>query len=253
MTNTPDEILAAVRRTEQTHAEQIASWDSLEIGTAFSSDAFPGLAAANQLRDVWLQEIGAEDAYERCESLYTDKGLTCRRWTPALAQDPAPIDALLAKKGWTRRNVVAMQLCRLAVPDDSHDSIRILPARAMKRAYRATFESGSGEEAAAGIERLNDANYDAVVAVIDGKSAGRAAFLEAGDIARLADVFVLPALRRRGVGRALGLHFLKLVQRLSPRLVVAACPSSDEQAIAYLGRTGFDPAGDQPTFERPPA
>lgn len=135
------------------------------------------------------------------------------------------------------------------------DSIRVLPARAMKKAYRATFDgsrdAASAEAVRAGIARLDDPNYDSFVAMVGDVPAGRAAYLEVGDIARLADVFVLPEFRRRGVGRALAARFAQLARRLTPRVAVASCDCEDAAAVAFLERCGFAAVGTLTAFDRP--
>lgn len=245
------ETPSAVRRTEQALCEQLSTWESSEYGVAFWSADFPDLASCNQLRDAWLSTVDAETAFERTEAFYTQKGLTCRRWTTAAGQTVEPVEALLASKGWRRIETTAWRLERWDAADGADPSIRVLPARAMKRAFQKTFEGATDAEQGAAVERLNDTNHEALVAMIDGKPVGRGAYLEVGDIARLTDVFVLPAHRRRGVGSALAAHFLRTARRLSPRVVVAACRSDDPGARTFLERCGFAPDGALVAFDRP--
>ncbi len=245
-----EEIVSAVRRSDQAMCEQLATWETLEYGVAFCCPELPSFAGANQLRDVWLADIDGETAFSRAEAYYAERALTCHRWTPASGQTADPVDALLTGKGWRRVDTLALGIKdwdAAVVTDD--DSVRVLPARAMRRAYGKTFE-GDSADLAAGLERLNDGNHDAFVCTLDGEPAGRATYVEVGDIARLADVFVLPAYRRRGVGRALVGRFLQLARRLSPKSVVASCESSDAAGRAFLERHGFAKFGMVSAFER---
>lgn len=245
-----EEIISAVRRSDQAMCEQIATWETLEYGVAFCNPEIPSFAGANQLRDVWLADMDGETAFARAEAYYAERGLTCLRWTPASGQAVEPVETLLAGKNWRRVENVAMGLKdwgASAAADD--ETVRVLPARAMRRAYGRTFEGDSTGESA-GTERLNDAKHDAFVCTLNGEPAGRAAYVEVGDIARLADVFVLPGFRGRGVGRSLVGHFLQTARRLSPQVVVASCDSDDAAGRAFLAGHGFAECGTLKAFER---
>lgn len=246
-----DSVLAAVRRSDRAMAEQLSTWEALDFGVAHCSSQFPDLPEANQLRDVWLADIRAGEAFDRSEAYYADRRLTCRMWTPASGQAPAPIEALLLAKGWQRSEQAAFGLSDWALADGAPPaSLRILPARAMPRAYRETFADDPNACTGAATERLNDSNLDAFVGVADGRPVGRISYLQVGDIARVADVFVRPASRGAGVGRAMMGHALRLARRLLPRLLVAAAPAQDAATVAFLHRCGFAEAGRTASFLR---
>ena len=249
------EALSAMRRSERALGEQVAQWEPLDYGVAFCSTAFPTLGEANQLREVWLADQDGETVYTRAESYYRERRLTCCRWVPIAAQPLEPMEALLLPKGWRRRDLAVVKLKDLELSHAPlNAAIRILPARAMPKAFHQTF-AGDGDLAAAraglALERLNDSNYDVFVAMLDNHPAGRIGYLEVGDIARLADVFVLPEFRRRGVGAAMAAHFLRLVRRLLPRAVVACTDAENPAGLDFLRRCGFLTAGTLPEFERP--
>jgi len=249
---TDADVLTALRRSDRALAEQISQWESLEFGVVYYSSAYPRLAEANQLRDVWLADVDGETAYIRAERYYAERGLSCLSWTPASAQPVEPVEKLLRAKGWRRVDVVAMGLVNwdgLKVAPDP--SIRILPARAMPKAYRSTFEDDTRSDAAR--DRLNDSNLDAFVAMLDGQPAGRISYLSVGDAARLTDVYVPPVFRRHRVGRMLAAHFLQLARRLLPKVVVASVASEDTVGQAFLARCGFVLIGTTTQFLRPRA
>jgi GNAT superfamily N-acetyltransferase len=249
------EALAAMRRSDRALCEQVAAWEPLDYGVAYCSPAFPALGDANQLRDVWLADTDGDTAYQHADSYYRERHLTCYRWTPAAAQPLEEVEAVLLPKGWRRRDLTVAKLTDLALAGAPGDAaIRILPARAMPKAFRRTFANdGPHAETRAGLasERLNDSNYDVFVAMLDNLPAGRIGYLEVGDIARLADVFVIPEFRRRGVGLAMAAHFLRLVRRLLPRAVVACTEAENAGGLAFLLRCGFSAAGTLTEFERP--
>jgi ribosomal protein S18 acetylase RimI-like enzyme len=251
---TDADVLTALRRSDRALAEQVAEWESLEFGVAYTSTRFAALAEANQLRDVWLVDAEPEAVFARTEAYYRERGLVCHAWSAASGQDIAPVERLLLGKGWRKIESHAMALVSwgaLDVPPDP--SIRILPARAMPKAYRATFDE-AGEtaevEADAARLRLDDSNMDAFVAMADGRPAGRISYLSVGDAARLADLYVSAALRRRGIGRALATHILQLARRLLPRVIVASLESEDVAGQACLARCGFAGVGSCVEFRR---
>lgn len=259
------DIVSALRRSELALCEQVSSWEALAFGVAHCAPAFPGDAGLNQLRDVWLADVDANVAFNRCEAYYAERGLTCLAWSPAADQPVAPVADLLSPLGWRKKLLTAMAL------DESHlteasagataePAIRILPARAMRRALAETFDEATpesddadakGAEAALAEERLNDASYDFFVATLDGRPAGRVGYLTVGDFARLTEVYVVPALRGRGVARTMISHVMLLARRLLPRAVVASADADDPTAVRFLEHFGFQSKGVLTQFLRP--
>jgi len=239
-----DQVLAAVRRSDRAMAEQLSTWESLDFGVAHTSPQFADLPEANQLREVWLADVRPEEAYARTEAYYAERGLSCRRWTPSSGQDPQPIETFLVPRGWQRIEHAVFGLADWATAEIAPPpAVRVLPARAMPRAYQQTFAEEPGAQGAAAVERLNDANLDVFVAVADGRPAGRISYLEVGDIARLTDLYVLSPFRGRGLGRCLAAHALRLARRLLPRAVVVSVDASSGRAVTFLHRCGFSECG----------
>lgn len=248
MVNDPD-ILSPVRRSDRALCEQVSQWESLEFGVAHVNPALPSVADANQLREVWLAEVDGVAAFARTEAYYAERGITCLAWTPASGQAVEPVESLLIAKGWRRVNSTAMLLHDWGILDQPTDStIRVLPARAMRKAFHGTF---TGSSADAAIERLNDPNYDCFVAMIEGSAAGRIGYLQAGDVARLHDLFVLPSRRARGVASALVHQCLQLARRLLPKSIVASVEPDGPEEISFLKKCGFAAAGVTTRFQRP--
>lgn len=249
------EIVSAVRRFDQAWCEQICEWESLAHGVAYCSAEFPSLPEAHQLRDVWLADADAEQAYQQVEEYYRERGASCHLWVPGSGQPVEPVEALLVGKGWRREERTAMSLTRMDAIDGSADeTVRILPARAMPRAYRLSLSesvAGNDDYVNAGFERLDDANHDAFLAMIDGDVAGRISYLEVGDIAGVTDFHVSPKYRDRSVGFALMAHVLQLARRLLPRVMAACISSEDQTGQSFLERCGFSEAGALVQFRRP--
>ena len=236
-------------------AEQVSDWESLDYGVVHTSRAFADFPDANQLREVWLAALDAATVFERAEEYYAQHGLTCRAWTPASGQPIEPVEALLASKGWQRMDRAVMALVKWDVWDHPADGvIRVLPARAMRKAYRATFEDGTPlgtMTAAAAFRRLDDSNLDAFVAMLDGRPGGRISYLSVGDAARVADVFVLPQFRRRRLGTLLVAHVLQIARRLLPKVIVASSDLKEPSGRGFLKRSGFAGVGELSSFCRP--
>lgn len=252
--NITDAIVTAARKSEQALCEQLSQWESLPYGVAFWSEAFPWAAEANQLRDVWLADVNGQSAFEQAEAYFEQRGLTCGRWTTASGQAVQPVADILVRHGWRKRTSTVWGLSSWALLESpANESIRVLPARAMPKALRATFDDGlpnSDQRAELAAERLNDSRLDLFVAMLDGKPVGRVGYLQVGDIARLSELFVLSESRGAGVGRAMATHFLQLARRLLPHVIVACSDIDDAPAAAFLGPMGFKPAGELEYFEK---
>lgn len=254
MTN--EEIISAVRRSERALCEQIAEWEPLEYGVAHWSSAFSDLPAANQIQDVWLADLDPETVREQVESFYRERSACCQTWIIAATQDIAPIAGLMDCHGWVRGDLLAMGLSNWdSLGKYVDDTIRILPARAMPKAYRAALCEDGRQDAPlieAGIERLNDSHFDAFVAMVEGKPAGRIGYLEVGDIARLVEFDVPSHDQSREISHALFRHFLEMARRLVPRIVVAGVSMDDDMKRSVFEAHGFSIGGAIAQFHRPP-
>ncbi len=249
------EVISAARRSERARSELLAEFEKCEFGDAFHNAEFPGIHEANMLQDVWLDQLDADTVFDATERLYDTRNTTCCVWMPATIQPLEAIESALLPRGWKRRDLAAAYLSNAWLFDESPpDELRLLPARAMRRAYRATFaDDGPAAEplAEAAFARLDDASYNAFIAMRGDQPVGRAAYLETGDIARLMDVHVMADVRRQGIGRAMIAHMLQLARRLLPRIVVACPPNDDKTATVFLEHCGFVISGTIPQFIRP--
>jgi len=125
--------------------------------------------------------------------------------------------------------------------------VRVLPARAMRRALKALTEREyAGEEGGLGgllceavFERLNDARMDAVVAMSGQKPVGRCGLFQVGEIGRVCGCFVLPEHRGRGVGREMMGHVVRLARRLMLRVVCLPIRSREAEAAGFFEACGF--------------
>jgi len=246
--------VSSTMRSNQAYCGQLAQKQVLDWGVAYCSPTWAGLAEANQFREVVVADAdSAEQACAAVEAYYRGQGARCRRWAPAAGQDAEPLAGVLAGHGFRRRETSILALERWPEPCQGPGP-RILPARAMRQAYRATFgpstdPGGAEVYADAAVERLDDASLDAFVALQGDRPLGRAALLQVGDIGRVVGIAVLPHARRRGVGTALLHHVLKLARRLAVRTVCAQVDAEPAGPLGFLERLGFAVVGRATEFD----
>ncbi len=243
--------LASLLRADQAYYAQISRTRSLDKGIAFTSDAFPVVAEANQFREVWVDPADDLSAvFAAVDTNFGKLGLSCQLWAPSADGSTEGLEPFLLDRGFSRRNITAMAL-RSHTATLIGEAIRVLPARAMRKALRLIHEAEyKGLEASeremfieAALERLNDHRLDEFVALRTGEPAGRCALFQIGDVGRVCGLFVLPAHRRCGVGQALLSQSLKLARRLQLRLVCVPVLSDNEAALGLLQRCGFERDG----------
>ncbi|MHC4698423.1 MAG: GNAT family N-acetyltransferase [Planctomycetota bacterium] len=245
-------------RTTQALCSQLCEKWTLEYGIACYSDRFANLPEANQFREVVAERPSeVQDAFDQAEEWFQRRNLTCHRWAPA---DGQPSDALadfLTDHGFKQRRLIAMSLAKWVEIESSPD-IRIVPTRAVRAAYRSTFiqadspASQSMREltADAYCERLDDPQYDAFVALVDNKPAGRCTLYQVGDIARVMDLCVMSAFADRKVDATLVAHVLAMAKRLAMRNIVTLLDDDDPRGVEWFEEVGFVCDGEIIEFER---
>jgi len=239
--------VAAVLRSDQAYYAQLSRTETLNNGIAFYSEAFPSLHEANQLREIVLAGRSAADLYRQVEDFYGGRGLTCFRWVPAVDQPADAIEAELGRHGWSARRRACLRLREL-VDFGEQRGIRVLPARAMRRAYRETFTSEGGAArdvvADAADERLNDPRMDAYVAVWEGRAVGRGALFTIGEIGHVRSFRVLPPGKGVGAADALMHQIAAVCRRLTIPIVCYDVDAADDGAIRLFERSGFERDGE---------
>lgn len=255
-----ERAMAACRRSAQVYHEQFTEQTALSAGVAFTCPAYPNLHEGNHFREVVIPESGSlASVFDEVHDFYTRLGLICYAWVPAAGTPIEPLEAFLSQRGFTTRENLCMVWNREvdfpAVPD-----VRILPARPMRKALRelqmndTTYDEATRRMLVASHnDRLDDPQYDQVVAMIGNEPAGTAVLLQAGEIGRIENVFVAEQFRRRSVGLALMAHLLAMAKRLALRITVLETTPDNAAAIALYQRCGFDPAGTFIEFRAPEA
>lgn len=252
------DAIAALRRACQVYHEQITERVTLSCGIALLCPEYPTLHEGNHFREVILPPDGSlESAWREVQGCYAEHGLTCYEWVPAAGTPIEPVEAFLAGKGFTTRRNLCM-VWRHDVEHPVSEGVRILPARAMRRACREVALNDArvapdrrGMVADAANDRLDDPQYDRFVAMVDGRPGASGALHQVGDIGRIHDVIELAFCRDRGVGTALVSHLLALSRRLAMRITVAEVDEADADGRALYTACGFEPAGALARFIAP--
>ncbi|MEK6799744.1 MAG: GNAT family N-acetyltransferase [Planctomycetota bacterium] len=245
-------------RAVQAHCGQLCDKQTLGHGIAYTCKRFPSLPEVNQFREVSLEtSADLPVAFEQCEQCFAQQNLTCRGWTPAEGTPPTILADFLARRGFVPRRTTIMRLTTWeAIQADA--AVRILPARAMRAAFRATFVESHSNQAAvdaetladAASERLDDPQLDMFVANIDGRPVGRIGLHQVGDIARVVDLHVVPSASPEKVGASLLAHALGLARRLTIPMVLTQVPEGDEPLRMLFTRAGFVEDGQVVEFGR---
>ena len=250
--------VGSILRSTQAWCAQLCEKQTLTHGIAYYSERFAALPEANQFREVVIDSATAlPEALAEAEEWFRSKALTCHRWAPAEGLASDEFNAFLSRNGFRKRVHSIMALANW--PDIERATVvRVLHARAMRAALRATFveaesPNSSAQRALAADaceERLNDPQFDMFVATVDGKSAGRCALFQVGDIARVMDLSVLAPFADRGVDAALVSHVLSLAKRLAMRNICVQVDESSEREPVWFERFGFRADGTIEEFDR---
>ena len=252
--------VGSLLRSTQAYCSELCEKETLEYGIAYYNPKFAALPEANQFREVLIEDPARiPEAFEQTEAWFRHRKLFCYRWAPAEGQTINELADFLTRQGFRRRQHTAMSLIRW-VDQKPPEQVRILPARAMRGAYRETFtqfdtpESSAMSQlfAEASLERLDDPHLDMVVALWDKQPAGRCGLYQVGDIARVMSVCVLPRCAGRGIEEALLTHVLALAKRLTMRTVLTQIDATDRAGRTFLEDAGFVCDGEIVEFVRDP-
>ena len=241
-------IASAVRRADQVFSEQVGDKSTLDCGVAFFDVEYPHSAQNNVLREVWVEQSEAMPAaWAQVEQFYSDCGTECCGWVPSLGQSVAVIETFLIDHGLRKQTLAAMGLSAWpTLPVDP--SVRVLPARAMRKAFRSLHQDD--READLAERRLDHAQFDVFVAMVDAEPAGRCGLLQVGEIADVRNLYVSPAFRRRQVATTLISHVLEMARRLMMKSVCGKIDVENTEGMALLRSCGFEQHGEVVEFWR---
>jgi len=231
--------VGSLLRSTQAYCSELCEKETLDYGIAYYNPRFASLPEANQFREVLIEDPARiPEAYEQTETWFHKRDLFCHCWAPAEGQGTDELTDFLTRRGFRSRQHLAMSLARW-VDRETPEDVRILPARAMRDAYRETFTQLDSPEssakggllAEASLERLDDPHLDMVVALWGKQPVGRCGLYQVGDIARVMSIYVFPVYAGRGIEEALLAHVLALAKRLTMRNVITQIDETDRVGL----------------------
>lgn len=242
-------VVNSLLRTTQAYSIQICEKETLEYGIAYSSEQFPDVADVQQFREVIATEPDTlAKALTEADSYFEECGRRCLVFAPAKGNAEDATNDFFKKHGFERRCFVALALTEW-VDISPRDDVRILPARPMRAALRATFENSTDAEICD--LRLNDPQFDMFVAMLDGQPVGRCAFYQVGDIARIMDLHLLPTNAPGDIERQLLRHVLTMARRVEMRNICTLVRADHAEALHLFTDAGFQRDGEIVEFHRP--
>jgi N-acetylglutamate synthase-like GNAT family acetyltransferase len=250
--------VGSLLRSTQAYCSQLCEKETLDYGIAYYSPRYPRLPEANQFREVVIEDSRrTAEAFHQTQAWFTDRQLVCYRWAPAGGVATPELRGFLLERGFEIVTWTALSASRW-VDFPPTPGIRVLPARAVRAAFRDTIlhedSSTPAEDRAvladAQADRLDDPSFDMVVALDGNQPVGRCAMFQVGDIARVMDLTVLASAAGRGVETALLAHVLGLAKRLAMRNICAQVSSTDSLRLGWFAAAGFEPDGTIVEWER---
>lgn len=157
-----------------------------------------------------------------------------------VTQDDSFTDQLLSR-GYVPRPQRLMRLRSAARAEARSDDTLILPIRAAVNAitHWLTGDEREGASASLFLGHLDDPQYDGFVALTGGRVVGLAGLQTRGQTGLIADVFVTPSSRRRGLALHLIARVAELASRAQLQHVFTAISSHDEAQRQLAERAGF--------------
>ncbi len=247
-------IVGSLLRSTQAWCLQICEKETLDFGIAYTSRRFSTLAEACQFREVVVPPgRDVSRAFAETEAWFAQRALRCLRWAPAEGQSADALAEVLCRNGFRRRGLSVMSLASW-VELPAAEGIRVLPARAMRAAFEASFAAaGEKQSAEAFLERLDDPQLDMFVVLCDGRPVGRGGLFQVGDLCRVVELTAAAGPRRHDVETALLGTVLGLAKRLTMRTVLVQVDGEDAAARSRWETAGFVEAGEIVEFDRIPS
>jgi GNAT superfamily N-acetyltransferase len=218
-----------------------------DIGTAIVDKNVPEF---NTLMDAAIEPHGnVQSTMRAVDATFAPFG-GCRRWimNPSAPQERTRplIDRLLAD-GFGPVEQTIFYLPHPSVPAlcDS-GNLKIIPARAAysavsQLAEAVAAECGRKELAQAAIRHLDDGHYDALIAFEASRPIGRVGVLTIGEMALVAELYVIPDRRGSGAAKTLLHRAVEIAARSRCRHLFSA--NNDQSAANLAMQAGFNPIG----------
>jgi ribosomal protein S18 acetylase RimI-like enzyme len=241
-------------QTESNWTAHLAEPEVLACGTAYASAELGNVHQANRVLDAALPAgMGAAEAFELVANYFAERKSRCRQWVMNPSATPAqtaPLVEYLLSHGHAARAESILSMDRISAHGIKPVSLplQIIPARASFKHARMLLEQCAADDREpqltdAGLMHLDDPHYDALLALHEGKAVAMAGVLSAGEIARIAQVFVSPAHRRRGVGSTMLSRALEICARSLHKHIFLSVRPDQSPAAALYRQFGFRELG----------
>lgn len=246
-------------RSEQAYCLQICEKDTLDFGISYSNAELRDVPEANQFREVLVENpADIPAAFAQGEAWFCERGLTCWRWAPAGGIASTELAGFLTKNGFVEQKLTCLSLSRWVDIASGSEPIRVLPARAMRAAFKSSLVQSESNRNRVSLYRaeqvydlrMDDAQLEMFVALVNNQTAGRCGLYQVGDIARVMDLTVLPGFSCEAVARGLLSHALAMAKRLAMRQICTAIEEGDAVRFNLFTDAGFEPAGTICEFDR---
>lgn len=253
--------VGSILRSTQAYCIQLCDKETLDFGIVYHNERYASLPDINQFREVLIEDPkNIPNAYQEAEQWFQEHNLSCHRWAPADGKASDELTLYLSERGFTLRTFTAMALTKW--PDlNRTNPVRVLPARAMREAYREILSSTSNIQETSllnlviqsGVDRLDDPQYDMFVAILDKKLAGMCALYQVGDIARVMNLNVINSFSDAAIDQALLAHVLSMARRLTIQNVSVLVDNENVAQRKWYENNGFIADGEIVEYHRTPS
>lgn len=247
--------LAAFHRTEMAFVRLVRESHRLACGEAHHFAATPTYPGGCLVTDFECEPDQISAALREIDEHYRAIGGRCDRISARPGAPAEEFDAGLRANGFIRKDRSChARLAAARAVDSSSDQamlqfrdLKVLPARAMPRAYRkilteqleALAESSREIELAMALDRLDDAQFEPWVAMRGDHAVGTAALHSVGDIGGVHCVYVTPEARRSGVGTALLQRISQTAHRWNLETIYFGMSSAVAVMLPFAQKCGF--------------
>lgn len=257
------DLVRLFHRCDAHWVEQLSDPVLLEAGTAYANAEFPRVWSANHIRDAALNGgLTPQRAVEEVDAHFAAVGTRCAYWVmnpSAGADQTRPLIEYLLGLGYRRKIDDILYLKSMPVRADSPvQALQIIPARASFKHVRMLAEESAREKwggldqlVEAHLRRLDDAHFDALLAIKENRAIATIGVLAVGELGMIEDVYVSKDFRRKGIGRNMTGRALEICAR-SLFKHVFICTEPENQAAQRLYQSaGFEKIGELISYRNP--
>lgn len=260
---TEQTLLRYFHQTQSNWSAHVAESVALDFGTAWANPQLNRVKIANRMMDVALPDgLTPTEAVRLADEHFAAQQSACLQWImnpSAPPEQTGPMIAHLESQGFARFATEIMYLDRMptVLPGKpSSEPLQVIPARASFRHARALHEQDvTGENREQRIEarmlHLDDPHYDALLALQNGAAVATIGVLSMGEIGLIAQLRVVEAFRRRGIGTMMIGRALEICARSLLKHVLLDVWTIDTHVIALYEKFGFRKIGQFVTYQRP--